>query len=62
MALAIYDCEWYKMSTNYQMAVLQIIRRSQKPIRYHGGALFQINFQTFITVRTSLLGVEINFK
>lgn len=32
------------------MAVLQIIRRSQKPIRYHAGALFQINFQTFITV------------
>lgn len=50
VAVAVYECDWYKMNTKYKMAILQIIRRSQKPIRFHAGALFQINFQTFITV------------
>lgn len=40
------------MNTLYKKAILQIICRSQKPIRFHAGALFQINFQTFIKVRT----------
>lgn len=50
VAQAVYSCDWYRMDSKFKLAVLQIIRRSQKPIRYSGGALFQINFHTFITV------------
>lgn len=41
------------MDMKFKIATLHVIRRAQKPIRYHAGALFQINFNTFITVRTN---------
>lgn len=59
VAQAVYGCEWYKMNMKFKIATLHIIRRAQKPIRYHAGALFQINFHTFITVCTIFMYLSI---
>lgn len=50
VAQAMYFCDWYKMNMKFKIATFHIIRRAQKPIRYHAGALFHIDFVTFITV------------
>ncbi|XP_031636146.1 odorant receptor 47b-like [Contarinia nasturtii] len=54
VAEAMYFCDWYKMNMKFKIATLHIIRRAQKPIRYHAGALFRIDFITFITVMHNL--------
>ncbi|XP_055323830.1 odorant receptor 49b-like [Sitodiplosis mosellana] len=50
VAQAVYGCEWYQMDMKFKIATMHIIRRAQKPIRYQAGALFQINFNTFIAI------------